>query len=573
MGLRRSRASLPVWPASNVCIGLRLLSLLLIDHVTAVTYSAEGAEGSQLSAEEVGEAIGASRFADLSRRGARQTEGAALQQALLRKEEQAASVGRYDGFGAQGGDLDSFGGNSTGANANAVLNGAKGEANCPCLANLKPPGKPHIKGEKIAIYPDDIGTSCDVWDGGRYPGACTGSDTSKFEDGQEFDWCFQKWCYVDPCNCVTRGAHPEASAYFPSGKTPEGRPLYYSYATCGSKDHWTQKNYPLACQTQKFEEDCNELPNKCTWTGTRCLGKELADEKACPAGSKVLGGNGSTGGSNSAAGGIASNADASADGENGTVDAEQGANGSASSGEEAAVEASSAEAKEKEGGVPAVVLFVLIPLQIIAQLIFYFAGLRKKAKEIEQKYPAGGLPGSDTLPGQRAELIFALAFNGMDFAKLEADEALLQTYMEAFKNAVIGQADSGVELEDITVALTAADGNHEVRIDLPTPMAIQAAEKLIVALGHPLPPPAPAEGEPAPPEVPAAEVDAENCAMAIAVVEALIAIEGVKALESAELMRCTSTTPPEVPPMPAVEEPPAQEETGGAKDEAALAEK
>jgi len=41
------------------------------------------------------------------------------------------------------------------------------------------------------------------------------------------DWCLNKWCYVDPCNCDVADA--TKSDYFPGE-------LFYSYGTCGDKN-------------------------------------------------------------------------------------------------------------------------------------------------------------------------------------------------------------------------------------------------------------------------------------------------------------------------------------------------
>jgi len=106
-----------------------------------------------------------------------------------------------------------------------------GNAQCPCvnvdLSSKTVPGglKVTIQGTNV-VYPTGLGSACRDWDAGRYPGACTTRNEP---------WCAQKWCYVDPCNCNIAGALPKMATYLTDVQR-NGKPLYLSYATCGSSD-------------------------------------------------------------------------------------------------------------------------------------------------------------------------------------------------------------------------------------------------------------------------------------------------------------------------------------------------
>merc|ERR1719269_386226 len=60
-------------------------------------------------------------------------------------------------------------------------------------------------------------------------------------------------------------------------KSQGGKTLYYSYTTCGSEDLFTEKYNKEACVNQKSPAECQAMGGKCAWTGTRCLGRELAE--------------------------------------------------------------------------------------------------------------------------------------------------------------------------------------------------------------------------------------------------------------------------------------------------------
>jgi len=81
-------------------------------------------------------------------------------------------------------------------------------------------------------YPANYGHNCQIqlepghsgcWDITTVP------PTQKPQSAQA-NWCFQKWCYIDPCSCDAPDA--TKSDYFPDV-------MFYSYATCGDKNTYT----------------------------------------------------------------------------------------------------------------------------------------------------------------------------------------------------------------------------------------------------------------------------------------------------------------------------------------------
>jgi hypothetical protein len=145
-----------------------------------------------------------------------------------------------------------------------------GAENCRCIGIGPQPGttKVSIKDKHVA-YPADTGATCHAWDAGNHPECSGGSPPS---------WCSQAWCYVDPCSC-TLSTPPKTSNYLPSANY-QGKPIYYSYATCGGTDSYTAGRKE-ACVNQKTESDCAKL-DKCGWNG-KCLGAELIEvcSRAC----------------------------------------------------------------------------------------------------------------------------------------------------------------------------------------------------------------------------------------------------------------------------------------------------
>jgi len=110
-----------------------------------------------------------------------------------------------------------------------------GDSRCPCI------GFDNLQGEtmvqlwhdgkmKDVSFPADLGARCEAWDADTAP-AC--------RDGEEAGYCSQKWCYVDPCKCDI-DVLPKVSVYN-SEATYRGKPIFFSYATCGGKDMFTKK--------------------------------------------------------------------------------------------------------------------------------------------------------------------------------------------------------------------------------------------------------------------------------------------------------------------------------------------
>jgi hypothetical protein len=140
-----------------------------------------------------------------------------------------------------------------------------GAANCRCVGIGPQPGSTNvsIKGEQVP-FPADVGATCTAWEKDNHP-ECDGDKAP--------DWCSQKWCYVDPCSCKLP-TPPKTSSYVPEANY-QGKPVYYSYATCGGKDSYTDGRKE-ACVNQKSNKACSKL-KKCAWTGKECLGKELVE--------------------------------------------------------------------------------------------------------------------------------------------------------------------------------------------------------------------------------------------------------------------------------------------------------
>ena len=101
-----------------------------------------------------------------------------------------------------------------------------GDSSCPCrdsvdLSNfLNSEGTALRPATNDHVLPTDYGLLCgqhDAW--GSY---CSGSAAA---------YCKQTWCWVDPHNC--NGSAIKNSTWFP------GSYAYYSYATCGSEDSFS----------------------------------------------------------------------------------------------------------------------------------------------------------------------------------------------------------------------------------------------------------------------------------------------------------------------------------------------
>jgi len=113
-----------------------------------------------------------------------------------------------------------------------------GDTRCPCIGFDNVDGTVMVsieleKGDKkvAAQYPKDLGSRCEAWDNKRHP-ECGPGSTKEF--------CKSPWCYVDSCNCHI-DVLPQMSGYLPEARYA-GRPLFYSHATCGSKQDFMVKN-------------------------------------------------------------------------------------------------------------------------------------------------------------------------------------------------------------------------------------------------------------------------------------------------------------------------------------------
>jgi hypothetical protein len=101
-----------------------------------------------------------------------------------------------------------------------------GKAGCRCRGLSRVSG--YVTAENFS-YDAAVGSNCSAWDLHANP-ACSGSHPP--------DWCFAKWCHVDPCECdvAALGEPPQPSSIAQGSFPSTGSPVYYSYATCGSSD-------------------------------------------------------------------------------------------------------------------------------------------------------------------------------------------------------------------------------------------------------------------------------------------------------------------------------------------------
>ena len=100
-------------------------------------------------------------------------------------------------------------------------------------------------------YPFDYGEQCTAH---AEPGVASCSDP--FPPA----WCGSAWCYIDPCNCNDENVG--LSDYFTT--TASGKPLYFSYATCGSLD-----TYSGGVCLALGEVACGDDPD-CSWSDNAC---------------------------------------------------------------------------------------------------------------------------------------------------------------------------------------------------------------------------------------------------------------------------------------------------------------
>jgi hypothetical protein len=141
-----------------------------------------------------------------------------------------------------------------------------GVDDCRCVGIGPQPGTTKVFiDDKWVEFPADTGSRCKAWEQDNHPD-CRGSDPP--------EWCSKAWCYVDPCSCSLATA-PKTSSYVPDSSY-QGKPVYYSYRTCGETDSYTAGSHKTACVNQKTAPACGKL-DKCAWTGKECLGKELLE--------------------------------------------------------------------------------------------------------------------------------------------------------------------------------------------------------------------------------------------------------------------------------------------------------
>jgi len=109
---------------------------------------------------------------------------------------------------------------------------------CPCLPMLDQPGH--------------YGYACGAHDLG--PNAH--SDCKQMD--QQPEWCSESWCYVDPSDCAADFS-----------RSQEGnRTQAYSYATCGSRDHFSEMH--AAMKAIKTDLRLHFLANSGGWKGNYC---------------------------------------------------------------------------------------------------------------------------------------------------------------------------------------------------------------------------------------------------------------------------------------------------------------
>lgn len=113
-----------------------------------------------------------------------------------------------------------------------------GDSKCPCIgidySSANTTFNPIAINDGISSthgdFPAELGTSCKAWDDKSHP-LCKSSSPP--------DFCKQRWCFVDPCNCDLPGTDKQSSSTYLSTWTYHKKPLHYSYETCGSTiDPW-----------------------------------------------------------------------------------------------------------------------------------------------------------------------------------------------------------------------------------------------------------------------------------------------------------------------------------------------
>jgi len=135
-----------------------------------------------------------------------------------------------------------------------------GSPHCQCIGIDELDGSTTVKvsGEKVS-FPADLGARCEAWDAKKHPD-CPGES-----------WCEQKWCYVDPCKCKNLPALPKPTTYLPDANY-QGKPVHYSYATCGGSDSFSKKE--MKKTAKEIQKTCAVKVDSKKWgaEGCRCIG-------------------------------------------------------------------------------------------------------------------------------------------------------------------------------------------------------------------------------------------------------------------------------------------------------------
>lgn len=111
-----------------------------------------------------------------------------------------------------------------------------GKEECRCVGIVGQEGNTSMMissdPETYQEYPADTGSTCDSWDLENHPD-CEGDDKP--------EWCEARWCYVDPCSCDLGEEFPPKGAFYLPDSTFQGKPLFYSYKTCGATDSFASQ--------------------------------------------------------------------------------------------------------------------------------------------------------------------------------------------------------------------------------------------------------------------------------------------------------------------------------------------
>lgn len=183
----------------------------------------------------------------------------------------------------------------------------RGLRSCPCIGveGITGETQADFGGGTFVRYPRDVGSHCMEWDDGRFPSHCQDGDILGPGKGN----CGQRWCFVDPCNCKLPNLTFKAT-YFPHAMA-QGRPLYYSYATCRSNSTFddvgpdledrslalvhkvstvkvkdvavdaSRAKHLFGCEHEIEQKSCNQLPG-CTWKPALTeFGQSLPDKGLC----------------------------------------------------------------------------------------------------------------------------------------------------------------------------------------------------------------------------------------------------------------------------------------------------